>query len=42
VGYVVRMGEIKMRTIFWLKNLKGADHSEGVDRKIILEWILGK
>jgi len=29
---------------FWLKNLKGRDHSEeqGVDGKIILEWILGK
>jgi hypothetical protein len=27
-----------------LENLKGRDHSEnlGVDRKIILEWILGK
>jgi hypothetical protein len=26
------------------KNLKGRDHSEdiGVDKKIILEWILGK
>jgi hypothetical protein len=27
-----------------LVNLKGRDHSEdlGVDRKIILEWVLGK
>jgi hypothetical protein len=31
-------------TVFLLENLKGKDHSEdlGVDRKIILEWILGK
>jgi hypothetical protein len=29
---------------FWLKNLKGRDHSDdlGVDGKILLEWILGK
>jgi hypothetical protein len=33
-----------MHTRFWLKNLKGRDCLEdlGVDRKIILEWILGK
>jgi len=31
-------------TKFWSENLKGTDHWEdlGVDRKIILEWILGK
>jgi len=31
-------------TIFWLKGLKGRDHSKdlGIDRKIILEWIIGK
>jgi hypothetical protein len=30
--------------IFWLEDLKGRDHYEdlGVDRKIILEWMLGK
>jgi hypothetical protein len=34
----------EMHTIFWLENLKGRDHLEGlsVDRKIILEWMLGK
>jgi hypothetical protein len=33
-----------MHTKFWLKNLKGGDYSKniGVDKKIILEWILGK
>jgi hypothetical protein len=33
-----------MHTTFWSANLKGRDCSEdvGVDRKIILEWILGK
>jgi hypothetical protein len=32
-----------MHTTFWLENLKGRDHLEdlGVDREIILEWILG-
>jgi hypothetical protein len=31
-------------TKFWLENLKGRDHSEdlGVDKMIILEWILEK
>jgi len=34
----------EMRTIFWLENLKGGDHSEdpGTDVKIILERIFGK
>jgi hypothetical protein len=34
----------EMHRIFWLENLKGRNHSEdlGIDRKIILEWILGK
>jgi hypothetical protein len=33
-----------MHTTFWSENLNGRDHSEdlGVDRKIILEWILGE
>jgi hypothetical protein len=33
-----------MDTKFWSENLKGKDHSEdlGEDRKIILEWLLGK
>jgi hypothetical protein len=32
-----------MHKIFWLGNLKGRDHSKdpGIDRRIILEWILG-
>jgi hypothetical protein len=31
-----------MHTKVWSENLKGSDHSEdpGIDRKIILEWIL--
>jgi hypothetical protein len=31
-----------MRTRFWLKSLKGRDHSEdpGVAERIILKWIL--
>jgi hypothetical protein len=37
---------VKMRNAykFWSENLKGRDHSEdlGVDREIILEWILEK
>jgi hypothetical protein len=33
-----------VHTVFWLENLKGRDHlgNLGVDRKIILKWILGK
>jgi hypothetical protein len=33
-----------MVTKFWLENPKGKDHSEdlGVDRRIILEWMLEK
>jgi len=33
-----------MHTKFLSENLKGRDHLEdlGIDRKIILEWILGK
>jgi len=32
-----------MHTKIWLQNLKGRDHLEdqGVDGRIILEWILG-
>jgi hypothetical protein len=34
----------EMHAIFWLENVKGRDHLEdlGIDRKIILEWILEK
>jgi len=41
-GDVARTGELTNAYKFWLKNLKGRDHSEDldVDRKIILEWIL--
>jgi hypothetical protein len=37
-------GRGEMHTTFWLKNLKGKDHSEdlGVGGKIILERIFGK
>jgi hypothetical protein len=37
-------GRNDMHTVFWLENLKGRDHSEdlNVDRRIILEWIIGK
>jgi hypothetical protein len=33
-----------MSTEWWSENLKGRNHSEDqdVDRKMILEWILGK
>jgi hypothetical protein len=33
-----------MYAVLWLENLKGRDHSEGlgVDRRVILELILGK
>jgi hypothetical protein len=33
-----------MHIIFWLENFNGRDYSEGlgVERRIILEWILGK
>jgi hypothetical protein len=35
------VGRLGMPTIFYLKNLKGRDHSEqlGVDGRIILKWI---
>jgi hypothetical protein len=38
------MREMRNRTKFWLDNLKGRDHLEdlGIDRKIILDWIIGK
>jgi len=33
-----------MCTKFWSQNLKRRDHSEdlGLDRRTVLEWILGK
>jgi len=37
-------GKNKKCEHYWLKNLKGRENSEevGVDRKIILEWMLRK
>jgi len=40
-GHVGRMAEIIYRE-YWSDNLKGRDHSEGADGRIILECILGK
>jgi hypothetical protein len=42
--HISHMVEIKMHTVLLLENQKGRDHSEdlGVDRKVILEWILMK
>jgi hypothetical protein len=33
-----------VHAVFWLENLKARDHLKNaeVDRRIILEWILGK
>jgi hypothetical protein len=44
VGHVERMGRRKMHKICWLESLKVRDHLKDldVDRKIILDWILGK
>jgi hypothetical protein len=44
VGHVEHMEEREMHTVFCMENLKGGDHSEdlGLDRRIILDWILGK
>jgi hypothetical protein len=41
-GHVARMGELGNAYIFRSENLKGRYHLEdvGLDRKIILEWIL--
>jgi hypothetical protein len=35
---------MKMYAKVWMENLKGGDYSEdlGIDRRIILEWILRK
>jgi hypothetical protein len=43
-GDVARTGELTNAYKFWLKNLKGRDHSKDLlgGGKIILEWILGK
>jgi len=43
-GHAAYMGEMEIYTRFLLGNLKGGAHLEdpGVERKIILEWILGK
>jgi hypothetical protein len=37
-------GDMKIHTKFWSENLNGNDHSKDLetDRKVILEWILGK
>jgi hypothetical protein len=42
-GQVARMGEMRKAYKILAINLKGRNHSEyeGVDGKIILEWILG-
>jgi len=44
VGHVAHMGEVRNEYKIWLENLKGRDHLEdpGLDKKIILKWILGK
>jgi hypothetical protein len=36
--------QMRMDTKFWSENVRERDHEEDlwVDRKIILEWILGK
>jgi hypothetical protein len=43
VEHVVCMG-LEMHTKFWLGNLRGRDYLEelGIDRRMILKWILGK
>jgi hypothetical protein len=37
-------GRREMRTRLWFEKLTGRDHSQdqGIDERIILEWILGK
>jgi hypothetical protein len=44
VGHVAHMGEMRMHKKFWLRNLKGGDHSEDISIGgcIILKWMLGK
>jgi hypothetical protein len=43
-GHLARRGEIKNAYKTLTENLNGRDHLEtlGIDRMIILEWILGK
>jgi hypothetical protein len=42
VGHVASMGKMRKLSKFWSETLKGIGHSEGqgVDGKIILNWIL--
>jgi hypothetical protein len=41
--HIARVGEIKIRTMFSLENLKGTDHLEDLDIDArISEWILEK
>jgi hypothetical protein len=42
--HVARMGYLRNAYKFWLEGLNERDHSNdlGVDRRIILKWILGK
>jgi len=44
VGHAARMGEMRNLYKLWSENLRWRDQSEdlGVDRWIILEWILQK
>jgi hypothetical protein len=43
-GFVVRMGDMRNATKFWLKSLKVRNHSQdlGVDGRVMLKWIIGK
>jgi hypothetical protein len=43
-GHAAYVGEMRIRTKFWLVDVKERDHSKniGVDGRILLEWILGK
>jgi hypothetical protein len=43
VGHVACMREVR-NTVFWLENLYGRDHFQGlgVNGNVILKWTLGK